>query len=372
MNKQTVDSILCNFEKKNILTRNDYTFVEYVNELFEFQKEVAKLVFKQDDVSDIRINEVIAKCESTAREKNLKQNIEVRDGIRALRLIEKEISIAMAGKKGENRVAYTFKLVRRNDVSFYRNVYLQDESEDTEIDAVVLTKNGAIVIEIKNAKEDITINSEGRLLYGNSSCYHDNSIGEKMEKKRRLLKKRIESEFKERGVEKDIVVDSILVFAPPSGVRIKVHDQFRQEKYCFKGSLPYRIDAFISEVAYTDEEYEALNQILLNISKEQKRFDIKFDPAVIKNNFAKAYVALFDEEEPYIEKGIDFEEVKTMDKDSTKKKADHKEFNYKLPLAVVAIFTSAFALPALPLVSAGAIGAKVSSCIRNYGSKLPI
>ena len=181
MNKQTVESILGRFEKMNILTRTDYTFVEYVDELFKFQTEVAKLIFNQEDIAGIRMNEVVAKCEAMAREKNLKSCHEVRDGINALKTIEKEISIAMSGKKGEDRVAYTFQFVERPDASFFRNIYINDESEETEIDAVVITKNGAFVIEVKNVKEDITINPNGRILYDNSTCYHDNNIGEKME-----------------------------------------------------------------------------------------------------------------------------------------------------------------------------------------------
>ena len=43
MGKQTLESIVNIFEKKDIFTRSDYTFVEYVDELFKFQTESARL-----------------------------------------------------------------------------------------------------------------------------------------------------------------------------------------------------------------------------------------------------------------------------------------------------------------------------------------
>ena len=352
MNKQTVESILGRFEKMNILTRTDYTFVEYVDELFKFQTEVAKLIFNQEDIAGIRMNEVVAKCEAMAREKNLKGCHEVRDGINALKTIEKEISIAMSGKKGEDRVAYTFQFVERPDASFFRNVYINDESEETEIDAVVITKNGAFVIEVKNVKEDITINPNGRILYDNSTCYHDNNIGEKMEKKRRLLKKRIEEEFCKNGIEKEVIVDSILVFSTPKDVRVIVNDQFREEKYCFNGRVIDRIDNFVSEISYTEEELEVLNQILSDMKTNQKRFDIKFDPDVIKSNFAKAYVALFVETEETI---VDFKEDKT-NVNEDKKNEKQRKFSYKLPItAAIAMCVGALSLQALSTANASAV-----------------
>ena len=362
MNKQTVESILSNFEKKNILTRTDYTFVEYVDELLNFQTEVAKLIFNKDDIAGIRMNEVVAKCEAIAREKNLKGCNEVRDGINALKIIEKEISIAMSGKKGEDRVAYTFQFVKRPDASFFRNVYINDELEETEIDAIVITKNGAFVIEVKNVKEDITINSNGRILYDNSTCYHDNNIGEKMEKKRRLLKKRIEEEFCKKGIEKGVIVDSILVFSTPKDVRIVVNDQFREEKYCFNGRIIDKIDNFVSEISYTEEELEILNKILSDLKTNQKRFDIKFDPEVLKSNFAKAYVTLFVDTEETVD---DFEEVKIDVNAVAKRKKKQKEFSYKLPItAAIAMCIGALSFQALSTTNESVVEKIISSSMK--------
>lgn len=292
MREYTSKEILDNLNEQEILTREDYTFVEYVEQLMKFQEETAKLVIGEEDSHLVRMTEIISRCEAIAREKNLYYDSKVTEGLRALRLISKEIAVAMAGKRGEDRVANTYQYVTRPDARFFRNVFVSDGVEQTEIDSVVLTKNGFIILEIKNAKEDITLAPDGRILFNNSSCYHDISIGEKMDKKRRLLKKRLEEEFANRGIEKEVKMDSLLVFSTPKGVRIQVHDQFKQENYCFRGSLFSRIDGFQSTVQYTEEELATMDEILQHIEKEQKRFAPKFNPTDVKRAFAEAYEKL--------------------------------------------------------------------------------
>lgn len=292
MKKYTANEVLVKLNEQEILTGDEYTFVEYVEQLMKFQEATAKLVIGEEDAHLVRMTEVVSRCEAISREKNLYFDPKVTEGIRALKLISKEIAVAMAGKHGEDRVANAFLYVTRPDAKFYRNVYLTDGEDETELDAIVLTKNGFIILEIKNAKEDITLASDGRILYNNSSCYHDISIGEKMDKKRRLLRLRLEKEFANRGIDKEVKIDSLIVFSTPSGVRIHVHDQFKQENYCFRGSLFKRIDGFESAVEYSDEELALLDSVLQQIETEQKRFILTFNPNDVKGAFAESYEAL--------------------------------------------------------------------------------
>ena len=292
MKQYTVNEVLANFNEQDILTRNEYTFVEYVEQLMKFQEAIARMIMDKEDVNYVRITEIISHCEAMVREKNLYSKQEVMDGIRVLKLFSKEISVAMAGKKGEDRVANTFQYVTRPDAEFFRNVFIADDTEETEIDSIVLTKNGFIILEIKNAKENITLAPDGRVLFNNSSCYHDISIGEKMDKKRRLLKERLEHEFARNKIEKEVKIDSLIVFSTPNGVRIRVHDKFKQENYCCRGSLYNRIDSFYSTIQYTDAEFLIMKEILQQIETEQKRFALTFNPEEVKKAFAEAYEVL--------------------------------------------------------------------------------
>lgn len=294
MGKRTAESILKEINQQEVLNRTDYTFVEYVNELLKIQEVLAGFVYGKEKASYIRMNEIVAKLEMEARECVLTNNAEVREGLNALRLLNKEICVAMAGKCGEDRVANCMGWVTRLDKEFYRNVYISDEAEETELDGVIVTKNGVIILEIKNAKEDITIAEDGRILFCNASCYHDISVGEKMDRKRRLLKKRLEAELKNRGMKTPVVVDSLIVFSTPKNTRIRIHDNYQKERYCLKGHLFREVDAFVSDVVYQDTEYEMLKDIIAGIETEQKRFELKFDPQGLKVNISKALAAFYD------------------------------------------------------------------------------
>lgn len=292
MANYTAKDVLDEFNEKDILTRDAYTFVEYIEQLMKFQEQAAKIVVGEENAHLVRMSEVVSRCETMAREKNLYGDQRVVEGIRALKIINKEIAVAMAGKRGEDRVANTFQYVTRPDAKFFRNMYITDGVEETELDTVVLTKNGFIILEIKNAKEDITLAPDGRILFNNSSCYHDISIGVKMDKKRRLLKARLVEEFAKNGINKEVEIDSLLVFSTPSGVRIQVHDQFKQENYCFRGSLFNRIDGFETDVEYSASELLLLDEVLQQIETEQKRFSLTFSPDGVKRAFADAFEVL--------------------------------------------------------------------------------
>lgn len=292
MKKYTANEIMAEMNDKQIFVRKDYTYIEYVEQLIKFQQFAAELFVGGDNAQSIRMSEVVSRCETIAREYNLYYNPKITTGIKAMKLINKEISVAMAGKCGEDRVANTYQYVKRPDARFYRNVYINDGVDETELDTVVLTKNGFIILEIKNAKDDITLAADGRILFNNSTCYHDISIGDKMDKKRRLLRSRLEKEFKKHCIDKPIIIDGLLVFSTPTGVRINIHDQYKKENYCFRGSLFNRIDGYDSNIEYSVDELDVLDEVLQHIETEQKRFLLKYNPEEIKIAFAEAFETL--------------------------------------------------------------------------------
>lgn len=63
MKKYTSKEILENLNEQGILTRNDYTFVEYVDQLMKFQEATAKLVIGEENAHLVRMTEVISRCE---------------------------------------------------------------------------------------------------------------------------------------------------------------------------------------------------------------------------------------------------------------------------------------------------------------------
>lgn len=166
---------------------------------------------------------------------------------------------------------------------------MADQEAETEIDNVILTNNGIIVVEVKSAKHNITIGEDGRLLYSNSESYHNESIGDKMTAKRRLLKSRIESKLRERGLDIPVFIDSYLVFVTPKRLEVNITDNFRKEHWCRRGKLQHIVNNFVSDVTYTVEEYKQLEEVIESLDRNVRRFPTELDLPTIRNNFVALY-----------------------------------------------------------------------------------
>jgi len=276
---------MAEFEAAGLLSRPELTQEEFRKELLQFQELICNMVFGDDGAH--RVDEVIVYLEKTAREKGVDRDPDFRKGVQALRRINKEIAISMAGKNGEERVARTLEYISRSNYKF-RNIYISDGELETELDNVILTEAGFIILEVKNVKTDITISESGRILYGNEECYHDTSICEKMENKRALLRHELETELNAKGLSIPIRIDSFIVFSAPKGVYVRVTDLCQKEKYCFRGKLPFIIDDYYGEGAYTDAEMDSLNAVMEEMKTHQKRFLLNLDFNELRKNIATA------------------------------------------------------------------------------------
>lgn len=273
-------------ESNDIFSRNGFSREEYIEELLKFQRFASQLILGDESA---RLDEVIAAMSAAARKNGATTNPDFVAGIRGLKAIEKEIAIHMSGKRAEDEVAHSLTFVDRPFFRDFRNVYVADQETETEIDNVVLTNNGIIVVEVKSAKHNITIGEDGRLLYSNSESYHNESIGDKMSAKRRLLKARIESKLRERGLDIPVYIDSYLVFVTPKRLEVTITDNFRQEHWCRRGKLQHIVNNFISDVTYTAEEYAQLEEIIDSLDCNVRRFPTELDLPAIRDNFVALY-----------------------------------------------------------------------------------
>lgn len=273
-------------ETAEIFSRNGFSREEYIEELLKFQRFASQLIL---DDETARLDEVIAAVSSAARKNGATANPDFVSGIRGLKAIEKEIAIHMSGKRAEDEVAHSLTFVDRPFFRDFRNVYVADQETEAEIDNVILTNNGIIAVEVKSAKHNITIGEDGRLLYSNSESYHNESIGDKMSAKRRLLKARIENALRERGLDIPVHIDSYLVFVTPKRLEVTITDNFRKEHWCRRGKLQHIVNNFISDITYTAEEYAQLAEIIEDLDCNVRRFPTELDLPAIRDNF----VALF-------------------------------------------------------------------------------
>lgn len=285
LNAQEIMDYYC---KQDVFNKEDYTFSEYAEELKKFERATVKLIMNDEEVENARLYDALSRFKMVARQKDLCRNEKVIEGGKALDRVNKFLSVTMAGKSAEDRVARALDYVTRQDVDLFRNVYVTDGEKETELDEVIITKNGIIIIEIKNAKEDITIAPDGRILFNNSTCYHDISIGEKMGTKRSLMKKHLEDEFRKRGIEKPAFIDSMVVFSTPKDSGVKIHDLYKKENYCFREYLSRMIDRFGSHTEYSEAEMDIIKSILQEMETNRKGFTPDCDMDEAKMAIAEA------------------------------------------------------------------------------------
>lgn len=292
MTTMTATELKKALETAEIFSRNGFSREEYIEELLKFQHFASQLIL---DDETARLDEVIAAVSSAARKNGATATPDFVTGIRCLKAIEKEIAIHMSGKRAEDEVAHSLTFVDRPFFRDFRNVYVADQETETEIDNVILTNNGIIVVEVKSAKHNITISEDGRLLYSNSESYHNESIGDKMSAKRRLLKARIENALRARGLDIPVHIDSYLVFVTPKHLEVTITDNFCKEHWCRRGKLQHIVNNFISDVTYTDEEYAHLAEIIEGLVCNVRRFPTELDLPAIRDNFVALYALIIEQ-----------------------------------------------------------------------------
>lgn len=253
-----------------------------------------------DYEAGMRLDEAIFRLESKARANGINYDNQFRKGIAALKIVNKEIAISLSGKKGEDIVAKTLEYIQRPNTTKYRNVYISNDYEETELDNVILTDSGIIILEIKNTKDDVTITEDGRLMHSGDECYEKQPLCEKMQKKRKLLKEKLEKIVNENGWDIPIYVESFIVFSTPKNIKIRVEDKFRKEKWCFRSSLTSKIDSYLGIPYYNNLQLSQLNSALSEIETQVKRFKLTVDFNEVRNDIA-TILAMFDEEAEIVE-----------------------------------------------------------------------
>ncbi|MGN0735349.1 MAG: nuclease-related domain-containing protein [Anaerovoracaceae bacterium] len=326
MTTNMVEKLLSKMESTGILTTNEMTFFEYADGLKDFQDMAVKMVMKGNYEEGMRLDEAIFRMESSARKKGLSQDPAIRKGINALKTVDRELSISMSGIRGEQLVARTLEYINRPEAKVYKNVYLTNGIDETELDAVVVTNEGIIILEVKKTKDDLTITEDGRLIHSGDECYEKKPIGEKMRIKRQLLKDVLETAFSEVDEAIPVYVDSYIVFSTPREVRIRVNDNYHQEKWCYRTGINSRIDNYYGRIKYSDSQLNQIYKQISELESNKKRFHLSVDFDAVRYDLANAIVALelaktadCETSKNAIRKVVEVSDYKRMDNDSREK-----------------------------------------------------
>lgn len=282
-------------ESAGVLTAKEYTFHEYVDELLEFQAMLCKMISGDAYHDKMRIEEASIIFEGKARKKDLRNNPAVHNCVQTMKKLSKEIAITMSGAKGESVVSKTLEYLERPNTKVFRNVYVTDGFDETELDAIVLTNTGIVILEVKNIKTDLKLTEEGRMVFASDECYDKVPLGTKMQHKRMLLRKRIQKALADSNAEIPVSVDSFIVFSTPKGQFVHVDDRYHKEKYCFRSGLNKKLENYVGSECYQAEEFARLDDILSSMESNVRRFKTELDFDAIRRSIAEGLVVLQDE-----------------------------------------------------------------------------
>lgn len=292
---KTAEDFILQMESSNIMMSRECTFKEYVSEIVRFQSMICKMIAGDDYYDGMRIDEGLFIMESTARKKGLRSNPAVHSGVLTMKKLAKEMAITMSGAKGESLVSKTLEYLNRPNTQVFRNVYITDGIDETELDGIVLTDNGVIILEVKKVKSDLTLTEDGRMVFAGDECYDKVPLAQKMALKRRLLKKCLEKAIADKGLEIPVFVDSFIVFSAPKGQRINIDDRYHREKICFRTGLNKKIENYFGCAYYKSEQLEQLGEIFSEMESNVKRFQTDLDYDDVRRSIAEALAVLQNE-----------------------------------------------------------------------------
>ena len=302
---KSANDFIAEMESSNALMADKYTHAEYVSELRLFQNEICRMVAGNAYREGMHAEEARLIMEAKARKKGIRENDVVMDAITSMKALDKEAAVTFSGVAAEGLVARTLKHLNRPNTQIFRNIYVSDGQYETEIDDIVLTNQGIIILEVKNVRTDVIIDTDGRLLVDGETCYDRIPLGQKMQLKRRALRTTLEKAVADRGIDIPIHIDSFIVFNAPKGKFINVDDRYHLEKYCFRTGINKKIEWYLGIGSYTSDQLAQLGEIIAEIATNEKQFEVSVDYNEIRSNVAEALALLQDE--PAVQKAPEAE-----------------------------------------------------------------
>lgn len=273
------------------------TLQECTKNLITFQNDVLKIITRETGIIEQRLSQAAEALEEYAANRGMSADSRVAKGIAALRTINTQTAIAISGLKGENNVARAIKAANRTDKVLFRNINVTDGNRSAELDTVIITDAGIIIIETKRTAKNIEITRQGYMKYGGSKSGARKTLCQQMNTQRYLLKKSLVSAIRSQGLKIPVVIDSFVVFDNPGNREIVIDDNSRLEKWCCKTELSDVIERYSGQVRYTHNQVLQLKEIMSHMSRDVKSFKYNFYKDDVSSGIAEMIAALTGEEE---------------------------------------------------------------------------
>ena len=275
MNEKRVNEIITSMES---FSENAYFKTDYLNEMLKLQNEMIKLVFNDEhcELAKLRIWDVEKHLSNLNEEYGHPADQELQKFIEGSKILSNLIKAEFSGNKGEFKA---FKALEnlKYPTRMIKNIEIHGDDCRTEIDAVILSKNEIIIVEVKNTAKNIFIDESGNYFRTGEYLKLDCNIGKKMKLKENLLK----NVLLENEVE-DITIKSVVVF---TNDKIEVHNKYKEIITCFTSQLLDIVERVNVEEKYSNDLLNEYNT-KINNAKIQTKYPFDFDVAQYKLNFA--------------------------------------------------------------------------------------
>lgn len=283
MCKERVKEIINNLKA---FDKESYRRDELLPELMKLQTEMVEMTFNEEHafLSNLKIwdvkNHLVHlnnECGNVADEEIQKFSDEVYDYSNMIRGI-------ISGNRGEAKVFDILNTYKINGNVFLKNIELSNEGEKTEIDALIVTPQALVIVEVKNTGRDIFIDENGDYYRMGKYLRWDSNIKDKFETKEALLKKALGKEYE------DCKVNKVVVF---TNDKVEIQNNYSEIETCFLTQLTYIIDRFDSGRCFEISDMEDISQKII-FAEELESYPVRFDIEQFKYDFAVIMAMLED------------------------------------------------------------------------------
>lgn len=235
-----------------------YTNQEIVDILKNLQDALSKGVFEKSHAAHLHAKDILIHFDALASEYNLTGTDTYNRFKSNMNELGYTIGSFIKGMKGEKLARHALKrLSYRNDIEILYNVQLEHEDCFAEYDAIIITKYGLFVIEVKNWNA-ATVTPDGIIINDQSNNKYD-MLG-RFSVKEAILREYLGEKFPD-------FYTNILMFP---NLDAKIVDQYHNIPIVLGSGISYTIETYFkSKECISGENVVAIKEIILKNQKDQ-------------------------------------------------------------------------------------------------------
>ena len=273
------------YEGINSFKKDLYHKSEILLELLAYQQEVVDIAFGDtiEDNASLRLWNVVNHFKKLNLEQNNIASEELEKFVSDCYKVDNRIKAEISGNRGEGIALKNLETLKTQNI-ISKNIELQSGHLRSEIDAVVFTKKGAFIIEVKNTKKNIFIDEKGLFFrVTDERQQFDSNIVEKIHTKETLLR----NELDKLGYS-GLQIFKIVVF---TNTKAEIQNKCKQLKTCFANQLATIIENWNAPAYLTTNDLYIMSSAMDELASSAT-FPMEFDTDKVKKNFASLVAKL--------------------------------------------------------------------------------